>query len=91
MTAEQIVRALAALDPDYHTTGMWHGCGLCEAALPVYVTDHKPDCPWRLAVEWVAQQDVVDHCQVCGASPTGRCDPPDEYDGECPHGCSPEH
>ena len=29
-------------------------------------------------------------CEVCGAGPTGRCDPPDEYDGDCPHDCSPE-
>jgi hypothetical protein len=29
-------------------------------------------------------------CAVCGAGPTGRCDPPDDYEGECPHGCSPE-
>lgn len=29
-------------------------------------------------------------CHVCGASPSGRCDPPDDYEGECPHGCSPE-
>lgn len=32
----------------------------------------------------------ADLCAICGAGPTGRCDPPDEYDGECPHGCSPE-
>jgi hypothetical protein len=29
-------------------------------------------------------------CVVCGAGPTGRCDPPDDYEGDCPHGCSPE-
>lgn len=29
-------------------------------------------------------------CEVCDAGPTGRCDPPDDFDGECPHGCSPE-
>jgi hypothetical protein len=33
------------------------------------------------------QRDV---CEVCGAGPTGRCDPPDDYEGDCPHGCSPE-
>lgn len=31
-----------------------------------------------------------DACVACGAGPTGRCDPPDEHEGECPHGCSPE-
>ncbi len=31
-----------------------------------------------------------DLCEVCGAGPSGRCDPPDEYDGDCPHVCSPE-
>lgn len=33
---------------------------------------------------------LVDACEVCGAGPTGRCDPPDTFDGGCPHGCSPE-
>lgn len=28
--------------------------------------------------------------EVCGAGPNGRCDPPDDFEGERPHGCSPE-
>lgn len=36
--------------------------------------------------EW----NEADACEVCGAGPQGRCDPPDDFAGECPHGCSPE-
>jgi hypothetical protein len=61
-TAEQIVRALAAADPNVHSAGMWHSCGLCYKSLPIEAADHEPDCPWRLAAEWVAAADE------------GRCD-----------------
>lgn len=33
--------------------------------------------------------NALDPCVLCGASATGRCQLPDQYD-ECPHGCSPE-
>ncbi len=54
---ETIVRALAALDPRANLTGDLD-CPFCCA----YIGDprdddwitHEPDCPWRLAVEWVA-------------------------------------
>ena len=32
----------------------------------------------------------TDACEICGAGPTGRCNPPDDYLGTCPYGCSPE-
>lgn len=50
---EQIVRALAAAEPIYDGH-----CAMCH----VHRLDdeHKPDCPWRLAVEWVAAQVVED-------------------------------
>jgi len=54
MTAEQIVRALAAADPICEDA--WYGCGLC-GSVGVQADPHEPDCPWRLAVEWVAAQD----------------------------------
>lgn len=49
MTAEQIVRALAAREPIHDGS-----CAICQT----YRLDaeHQPDCPWRLAVEWVAVQ-----------------------------------
>lgn len=58
MTPEQIVRALAGADPAQRT-GAW--CGLCGTVLIAQPgdeakRDHEPDCPWRLAVEWVAEQ-----------------------------------
>jgi hypothetical protein len=54
MTAEQIVRALAADEPIvWSSGGEWHACGVCDASLPMKAEDHEADCPWRLAVEWV--------------------------------------
>lgn len=54
MNAEEIVRALAHADPHWYATGMWHGCVFCDASLPTKPEAHEADCPWRLAVEWVA-------------------------------------
>lgn len=51
VTAEQIVRALAATDP-YKEKGDW--CGLCGL---VASRPHDEGCLWRLAVEWVTTQD----------------------------------
>ncbi len=45
------------------------------------------DCPIG---EALVASDLAEQCEVCGAGPTGRCDPPDDFDSECPHGCSPE-
>jgi hypothetical protein len=53
--ASRIVRALAAAEPNYHS-GTWHVCHLCGASLPVEAAEHEPDCPWRLAVEWVEKE-----------------------------------
>lgn len=59
MTAEQIVRALAVADPVEHQPGWPAVCGLCtaEGKGNRFVEEHEPDCPWRLAVEWVAAQE----------------------------------
>jgi hypothetical protein len=56
--AEQIVRALAAAD----LAQGGDQCRLCGPAgfEPESLADHEPDCPWRLAVEWVAAQDRDD-------------------------------
>ncbi len=59
MTAEQIVRALAAVDPGPDA----QGCRFCEGWVGRGYAWHPPtphdaDCPWRLAVEWVAAQDA---------------------------------
>lgn len=65
MTAEEIVRALAAADPvvvsalnsgwEYAGTcyGPDYACGVCRTEASLAPETHKPDCPWRLAVEWV--------------------------------------
>lgn len=58
MTAEQIVRALAATDP-VSTDGVWIQCKLCyDDHAEGRPLEHEPECPWRLAVEWVAEQDA---------------------------------
>lgn len=56
MTAEQIVRALAAADPNVRGGWGGHRCAFCHAVRGI--EDHRPDCPWRLAVEWVAAQEA---------------------------------
>ncbi len=59
-TAEQIVRALAAASPVVHRSDGWARCGVCAAGGYIGdgrdADDHDPDCPWRLAVEWVDAQ-----------------------------------
>jgi hypothetical protein len=68
MTAEQIVRALAATSPID-----WDGykCALCgamqtTAALAPVISlarpegPHEPDCPWLMAVEWVAENATAE-------------------------------
>lgn len=56
MTAEQIVRALAAADP---TRNDWHSCAFCgRHPIDRTASKHDPDCSWRMAVEWIAQQEV---------------------------------
>lgn len=64
MTAEEIVRLLAAIDDpnvedrDYAPSAE---CGLCGAVDPAYrhiIEDpakHADTCPWRLAKEWVGR------------------------------------
>lgn len=58
MTAEAIVRALAAANTCTYEEEDWHSCVLCLASLPVRAADHEPECPWRLAVEWVEATDT---------------------------------
>lgn len=60
MTAEQIVRALATADPWYADDDERHYCALCGSRLDRgQADDHEPDCPWRLAVEWVQGADAT--------------------------------
>ncbi len=59
-TAEQIVRALAAADPTYVDHEGDRECALCDAWTLRFASGHAPDCPWRLAVEWVAAQDAAE-------------------------------
>jgi hypothetical protein len=67
MDAEQIVRALAREDAPIEAGDdlSWPRCLFCEVDEGFYnpanrlfyedvVGAHKPDCPWRLAREWVA-------------------------------------
>ncbi len=60
MTPEAIVRALAAADPFYRDDEDDLTCGLCGAWGPYddgRELPHKPDCSWRLSVEWVTAGD----------------------------------
>lgn len=52
MTAEEIVRRLAENDAPIGD----FGCMLCDEDRPLMdePENHPTDCPWRLAVEWVA-------------------------------------
>jgi hypothetical protein len=57
MDTEQIVRLLAAdLAPEDDDQLGNQVCALCDAYAQVgdELAWHKPDCPWRLAREWVA-------------------------------------
>jgi hypothetical protein len=49
--AEQIVRALAAVERPITVEGGLVRCVLCGEMLDG--GQHDPDCPWRLAREWV--------------------------------------
>lgn len=68
MTAEQIVRALAATDP--YGIPADSGSMLCvfcggrdalgiKPVRPRKPEDHESSCLWRLAVEWVTAQDAA--------------------------------
>ncbi len=61
MTPEKIVRALAAADP---MQTYEDDCALCSSAVAPG-DPHEPDCPWRLAVEWVASHEPYE-CIRCG-------------------------
>jgi hypothetical protein len=54
MTAEEIVRALAAREAPRATYSDLQ-CGLCDG----YFNAHAADCPWRLALEWVAEHPRI--------------------------------
>ena len=54
MTADRIVRMLAAIDPITEGPNYWHWCVVCNERLVLSVDDHPETCPWRLAVEYVA-------------------------------------
>ena len=65
MGAEEIVLALAGMDPIEHGDDQ-HWCVICGAYVPICLDDHDPDCPWRLAVEHVASLEA--ECNTCGGS-----------------------
>ncbi len=89
MTAEQIVRALAARGPvaEVITAADEHRhCTLCHVergpAVPLDDFNHQPDCPWRLAVEWVAAHPLREG--VCAAyGETRSCPDVDACRGGC--------
>jgi hypothetical protein len=58
--AATIVRALAATDPVAYEGDRTEGdyvCAVCQQyAEDAGSVEHAPDCPWRLAVEWVARE-----------------------------------
>lgn len=58
--AAEIVRQLACDDvPCVHLDKeMYHWCLLCGVHLPVGASDHRADCTWRLASEWVDEHGV---------------------------------
>lgn len=51
MSPEEIVRALAAVKPA--CCDATECCTLCDGHGWQASEGHEPDCPWRLAVEWV--------------------------------------
>lgn len=71
VTAEQIVRALAATDPTTvdDVEDRWV-CTMCDGATRdggrhyLDVEDHEPGCPWRTANEWVALMRIGEHLGV---------------------------
>lgn len=52
MTAEEIVRALAAVERPIAIESGLIRCVLCNAFLDG--GEHEEDCPWRLAREWTS-------------------------------------
>lgn len=64
MTAEEIVLALAKREPPTDTE--WDNCKLCwvdfgrRTGREDDPANHEPDCPWRLAREWVAAHPVAE-------------------------------
>ncbi len=60
VTPEAIVRALAAKNPvAYNRVAYADACTVCLAERGVVTgLHHHSDCPWRLAVEWVAANPV---------------------------------
>jgi hypothetical protein len=85
---ERIVRALAARNYPTDDSG-YDVCGLCEASDhdgqfgPLI---HEPDCPWRLAREWVAANPsftemgptTVTHVVVPGVGAAPLADEPEQ-------------
>jgi hypothetical protein len=66
MTAEEIVKALADAWPMIEVGDMYHICALCEVSLPVHLEDHKENCSWRLAKEFMEERVVVKYaCITC--------------------------
>ncbi len=61
-TAEDIVRALAAYDvlKDPPEGGRYAWCGLCGTCRKDGKLDHDVDCPYRMALEWVAEQGRIE-------------------------------
>ncbi len=72
MTAEQIVRALAALKPSY-VSGGWFYCGVCRArdlawknaerrGIEQRKVVHAPDCLWLAARAYLDEPLVHPDC-----------------------------
>lgn len=53
---EKIVKEFVEEGPDCHSSGMWHECVFCYAGVPVKPEDHKEDCVWRKAKEYMDAQ-----------------------------------
>jgi len=58
-TAEDIVRALAQHAPCRHAEDYcaFPQCGTASSADEV--DDHVPECPYRMAVEWVGEREAI--------------------------------
>jgi len=54
-TALSLLKEFVEESPHWHDDeAMYHECLYCYASVPVHVEDHKPDCLWRRAKEFIA-------------------------------------
>lgn len=52
-TAEEIVRALAGVERSAIIINEYRTCSLCDEQ-----AEHSAECPYRMAVEWVAAAEL---------------------------------